>query len=56
VALLVDEKFLAGEHRVRWNGHAENGKMVAGGIYFYRLRVGNHSSKWTAVRKMVVLP
>lgn len=37
VALLVDNKFLAGEHRVRWNGGAENGKTVAGGIYFYRV-------------------
>jgi hypothetical protein len=56
VALLVDEKCVAGEHRMRWNGRAENGAMVAGGIYFYRLRVGEHSSKWTAVRKMAVLP
>ncbi len=56
VALLVEEKFSAGEHRVRWSGRTDSGKAVAGGIYFYRVQVDSDSRKWSAVRKMVVLP
>jgi hypothetical protein len=55
VALLVDEKFLAGEHRVSWNNRQAD-KTLANGIYFYRLQAVTKNAKWMAVRKMVLLP
>ena len=55
VALLVDEKFLAGEHRVSWGGRQVD-KTLAGGIYFYRLQAVTKNAKWTVVRKMALLP
>jgi len=55
VALLVDKKLAAGEHRRFWNGNRINGQNVAGGIYFYRLHADNKDAPWTAVKKMVVL-
>lgn len=56
VRLLVEKKFPAGKHQVAWNGHNNEGQSVEGGVYFYRLQIGHTSSKWTAVKKMVVLP
>jgi hypothetical protein len=56
VALLGNGKIAAGEHQVRWDGGAENGKTVAGGIYFYRVLAETKNSKWIAIKKMVLLP
>ncbi len=55
VALLVEEKFSAGEHRVNWNGR-QAPKTLAGGIYFYRLQAVTKNAKWVAVKKMALLP
>jgi hypothetical protein len=38
LATLVNEKIVAGEHRVRWN--AQN---MASGLYFYKITMGNCS-------------
>jgi len=56
VALLVDEKLAAGKHRKIWNARPIDGKRAAAGIYFYRLQAGSNLVKWTAVKKIVVLP
>lgn len=56
VALLLDDKLFPGAHRINWNGRSEDGKMVAGGIYFYRLQARNTITSWSAVKKMVILP
>lgn len=56
VALLVDARRAAGEYRMKWNGRAENGTKVAGGIYFYRLQAETKNSKWIAIKKMLLLP
>ncbi|MCG3118233.1 MAG: hypothetical protein ALAOOOJD_00396 [bacterium] len=56
VALLLDGRLSAGEHRISWNGRSEDGKTVTGGIYFYRVQVDGGNSTWVAVKKMVVLP
>lgn len=51
VRTLVRGVELAGAHAVRWDGRDERGVGVAGGMYFYRLEVG----ELRAVRKMVLL-
>ncbi len=39
VRTLVSEQLPAGEHKVVWNGTADNGQQVASGVYLYRLDV-----------------
>jgi hypothetical protein len=41
----------AGFYRFDWNGSDYNGHALSSGVYFYRLRTGNH----TETRKMVLL-
>ncbi len=55
VAVLVDDKRAAGEHKAFWNGRLDDGHPVPGGIYFCRMEIEGASSKWSIVRKMVVL-
>lgn len=51
VTTLIDEKVEAGRHSIVWNGKDRQGKDVAGGVYFYRLK----SEQFQAVRKMLLL-
>ena len=51
VKTLVDRPLATGVHRVDWDGTNEAGQMVASGVYFYRLRVGEFSES----RKMVLM-
>jgi len=51
VATLVDERLTHGEHVVTWNGTSENGREVATGIYFYRLKAG----EYLETKRMVLL-
>ncbi len=51
IKTLVDQRQQAGNYTVRWNGTADNGESVPGGVYFYRLKVKN----FTQVKKMVLL-
>lgn len=51
IRTLVDAPYEAGYHRVRWDGKANNGKLVASGVYLYQLRAGNFSQ----VKKMSLL-
>jgi immune inhibitor A len=51
VKTLVNEDKMSGEYSVVWNGKDEEDKEVAGGIYFYRLRVG----KFEKTMKMALL-
>jgi hypothetical protein len=48
---IVDGKLDAGSHRYKWDGKDNRGKIVASGIYFYRLKAGSFSD----TRKMVLL-
>jgi hypothetical protein len=41
VRTLVDRELNAGSHSVKWDGINENGQLVASGVYFCRLQVGN---------------
>jgi hypothetical protein len=51
VTTLLDEYREAGSHRVIWNGKGEQEEELPGGIYFYRLEMG----EYRAVRKMLYL-
>ena len=49
VATLLDGLVEAGEYTIQWNGAGDGGKLLAPGVYVYRLRIGNHES----VKKLV---
>jgi hypothetical protein len=42
VRVLVDQKMVAGTHKVTWDGKDQTGKEVPSGIYFYRMTAGNY--------------
>jgi predicted glutamine amidotransferase len=43
VKKLVDAENIAGLHKVIWNGHDENGRKAATGLYFYELKYKGQS-------------
>ena len=51
VKTLINEKLPAGNHQVIWNGKDNNGKQVASGIYFYKMKSGNYNN----TKKMLLL-
>jgi hypothetical protein len=51
VKILIDEKLPAGNHQVTWNGKDDNGKHVASGIYFYKMKTVNFEK----TKKMLLL-
>ncbi len=51
VKTLVDSMMKQGSHSVKWQGTDSHGKKVGGGVYFYRIEVGNK----VITRKMLLL-
>ncbi len=51
VRSLVNENMEAGNHTVVWNGQNDNGKKVASGLFFYRMKSGKYSS----TKKMILM-
>jgi flagellar hook assembly protein FlgD len=51
VRTLVSSLENAGEHSVVWDGRDDRDKIVASGVYFYRLEAGD----WKTQKKMVLL-
>ncbi|KPJ62810.1 hypothetical protein AMJ44_15115 [candidate division WOR-1 bacterium DG_54_3] len=51
VRTLVDEPKQAGSYQVIWNGKNENGKEVASGIYFCKLKAGDQAQ----TKKMILI-
>jgi len=51
VATLLDQTISVGHHTVEWNAVDSQGKMVASGVYFYRLETESS----TDIRKMILL-
>lgn len=52
VRALVNEKQIAGNYLVSWDGSNDAGMLVSSGVYFYKLKVGK---SFVATRKMVLL-
>lgn len=50
VRTLVHERYPAGRHAVSWNGRNEEGKLVASGVYLYRLETAG----FVKTKKMVI--
>ena len=53
VRRLVDDLIGAGRHAIEWDGRDDRGRVVASGIYLYRLVVDG--GKFTAVRRMMFI-
>jgi len=51
IRTLVDRPMTAGIHQIRWNGLDNQGREVASGVYFYRLKAGVFEQS----RRMIVL-
>jgi endonuclease I len=51
VKVLADGEYPDGEHKVLWNGRDTDGREVASGVYFYKMR----SEGFEAARKMILL-
>ncbi len=51
VRSLLNENREAGNHSVVWNGKDDNGKNVASGVFFYRMKSGKYSS----TKKMILM-
>ena len=41
----------SGSYEVVWDSRDDNGRQVASGVYFYRLRAG----EFTAVKKLILM-
>jgi hypothetical protein len=52
IRTLVDTEQEAGYHQVRWDGRDAQGRRLAGGVYFYRLK----AAEFRETRKMILLP
>ncbi|MBL8027409.1 MAG: DNRLRE domain-containing protein, partial [Fibrobacteres bacterium] len=52
VKTLSSEEKLPGAYTVFWNGKANNGRLIASGVYFYRIDV---AGRFVKIRKMVVV-
>jgi len=50
VRVLVEQPLPAGRHAVQWNGAGEDGRPLAGGIYFARLESAGRSVQTKLVR------
>lgn len=48
---LLDQKMSAGQHNIAWDGTNDREAPVASGVYFYRLKAGDH----TEIKKMLLL-
>lgn len=56
VAHLVRQDLAAGSHEVRWNGRDGQGRPVASGVYFARLRVpGPRGAQFDETRRMMLI-
>jgi hypothetical protein len=51
IKTLIDQKYEAGYHTVRWDGRDNSGNLVVSGTYFYQIKAGD----FVAIRKLVVL-
>ena len=50
--LIPSRRFGTGAHKVAWDARDDTGKHVAGGLYFYKIKAGQH---FTAQRKLILM-
>ncbi|MCD4819647.1 MAG: carboxypeptidase regulatory-like domain-containing protein [Candidatus Cloacimonetes bacterium] len=51
VVTLINDELESGSHSYNWNGTDANGKTVASGIYFYKMKSGRYST----TKKMILM-
>jgi len=51
VITLFKGNMQSGHRNLFWNGKDETGKLVSGGIYFYRLK----TDRYQAIKKMIIV-
>jgi hypothetical protein len=58
VALLAEQRFGPGDHRITWSGRDPSGWLLSSGIYFCRLqaKTNNGKMRWSGMTKLIVLP
>lgn len=54
VKTLIDAEQTAGTHSVMWDGRNQHGKVVADGIYYYRL-ISTHSQQQIQLTQKMIL-
>jgi hypothetical protein len=57
IATLVNAPMIAGTHETVWDGRDDAGRLLASGVYFYRIEVKGFDggAAYAAMRKMVLL-
>ncbi len=55
VRRLSDRRYEAGEHAIAWNGRDVEGRRVAAGTYFGKLKAGNSEATADQIRKIIIL-
>ena len=51
VDVLLEEHLQPGHHQIAWDGRSKDGRILASGLYFYKLRLGTEE----LVRPMLLL-
>ncbi|MCB0293574.1 MAG: T9SS type A sorting domain-containing protein, partial [Calditrichaeota bacterium] len=51
VKTLLEQELAPGEYRFTWDGRNESGRVLASGVYLYRLRAGD----FVQTRKLILL-
>ena len=49
IAPVASARFSAGEHRLEWNGRGSEGQVIANGLFFMKVRVGEKQLTRTIV-------
>lgn len=57
VALLIDAIIPAGSHQILWDGRDSSGRLVASGVYFYRLQAFSLSTgeAFSSMKRMILV-
>lgn len=55
VRCLLEATQLAGHHSVQWNGRDDKGRMMASGVYFFRLTARTREELFSVTRKLVLV-
>ena len=55
IRTLVNGDMPAGTYSARWNGESDNGQPVPSGMYFVRMVAGDSGTRFSAVRKLMLV-